>query len=137
DSLDAEALASAKAVWLARHPRLIRMMAARPGENPKSWQDFSDMIIEHRIKSKPYRYLRPHTYLVAYNALLRRGAHPNDQPSTGLLALFHIKLSRLFASRHCRVSLYGFTHAGWHHHPWSAEKAMIAEWNWVRYGGAG
>jgi hypothetical protein len=127
------ALISARAFWIARSPELVMAERKRHPDQAAYWTDYATEIVRNRVGSRPFQFLDAKTYWSAQEALKKYGATDWHQPSTGMLALFHIKTTMLWP---CRVTLFGFTHEGWERHPWQAERALIDQWRWVRRSGA-
>jgi hypothetical protein len=138
--INAGALRSDPCFWLAKPPlihsierrrhRAYKVLVARkPWYYPHTWDDYTDAIVE-RIGSRPWSCIEALTYWQAMGALVVRGASSLQMPSSGMLALFHIR-RRLWPAR---VTLFGFSHQGWDGHPWEAERAQVSEWrDWVNY----
>jgi hypothetical protein len=131
-AINREALASAKSFWLARAPELVSAeRILHPGDS-RCWVTCDEEIIHKCVGNRPWQYIPAETYRLAKRNLDRYGARFDDHPSTGMLALFHIRRALRRRFRSCRATLYGFTHQGWYRHPWAAERALIDRWrNWV------
>ena len=128
-AINEEALVSARAFWIARSPELVAIESKRRPDQAAYWTDHATEIIHNRVGSRPFRFLDARIYWSAHKALKKFGATDWHQPSTGMLALFHIKTTIPWPRR---VTLFGFTHEGWERHPWQAERALIDRWRWVR-----
>ncbi|MFZ4554431.1 MAG: hypothetical protein ACOYNQ_07820 [Burkholderiales bacterium] len=61
-----------------------------------------------------------------FKELARLGAPRLSIPSTGILALERIMKDPAFGDY--RIHLLGFGFSGWNGHPWSAEKALVADY---------
>lgn len=123
------ALAGAREVWIARHPEVIAAQRANPINDPLSWVDHSDAIVAKLLKGKRWRFIDAEDYLEAHSTLKTFGALDTHEPSTGMVTLFHLRRT----IKRPRVTLFGFTHEGWHGHPWEAERAYVAaNRSWIR-----
>lgn len=128
------ALHAAKSFLFARAPDLIALQRDRrpippDAEDQFLWTDFSAEIIESHIRKRKWKFLPSSLYWRAQKSLEAFGATEDHEPSTGMLALFHLR-EKL---RPQRITLYGFTHQGWPGHAWEAERALVAHWG-LTYG---
>jgi hypothetical protein len=127
-AINKNALMSARAFWIARSPELVAAERKRHPDQAAYWTDYAAEIVRNRVGSSPWRFFDAKLYWWAQEALKEYGATDAHQPSTGMLALFHIKTTMWWP---CHVTLFGFTHEGWDGHPWQAERALIDQWRWV------
>lgn len=132
DSINADALKATKQVWLARHPALVEIERCRHGADALSWIDQNEAIIGDRIQDKPWTYLSPKTWWGSMELLTKLGAPETAEPSTGMLAIYHLRTSWLRRLGLCRANLFGFTHRGWSGHPWDAERKFIDSASWIK-----
>jgi hypothetical protein len=115
DAIELSALASAREFWLAAAPEVALA---------RNEEDHTSAFIERRIGARRWRYIAPKTYRAAQNVLVQYGADDRSRPSAGLLALFHIRAHLGWRP----ITLFGFTHEGWHGHAWATERAAIDNW---------
>ncbi len=132
-AINENALISARVFWIARSPELVARERERYPDQAAYWTDHATEIIRNRVGSRPFRFLDAKIYWSAQEELKKYGATDGHQPSTGMLALFHIKNTMWWPFR---VTLFGFTHEGWEGHPWQAERALIDQMRWVQRSGA-
>jgi hypothetical protein len=132
-ALNAHAVEAAGRILLARPPNLVASELRRFPDDREYWETFDPDLIG-RIRHKRWAYMRANIYRRARAVLRLYGAKKSDQPSTGILAIFHIAQQLRRQMRHSSITLYGFTHQGWDRHPWNAERQLIDErWRgWVR-----
>jgi hypothetical protein len=132
-ALNAQAVESAGRILLARPPDLVASELRRFPNDREYWETFDQDLIG-RIRHKRWTYMRAHIYRKARSVLRLYGARKTDQPSTGILAIFHIAQQLRRRMQPSAITLYGFTHQGWDRHPWNAERQLIDDrWRgWVR-----
>lgn len=133
EAINEEALFSAKKIWIAKEPSLIAAQRLKYPKDAELWEDYSDELINNKLRSKTWQFLSPRVYHSAIHSLKKYGANDQHDPSTGILAIFNIyhTLSTMFSP--CVLTLFGFTHQGWIGHPWDAERALIdAQSNWIK-----
>lgn len=128
DAIDAFALASTEELWFAKPLEVVIFEERLSGERHDLCGDYTREIVASRATSCPWIVFDYRTYMEAKHAITNRGASVVAQPSTGLIALFHIKRTLWWP----RVTLYGFTHQGWEGHDWAVERAIFNAFKWVK-----
>jgi Glycosyltransferase family 29 (sialyltransferase) len=118
------ALAATREFWFTKAPSIIALEETIANGNPALSGDYKDALIARHVAGRPWQVIEPRTYRAAKRAIEALGADATSQPSSGLLAIFHIGVTY---RRLPRVTLYGFTHKGWHGHAWLAERSVIDE----------
>lgn len=128
EAINLAAWASAREFWLRAPPEILESMAAaHPDQAADVWEDHTKDMLVNRVGIRPWQIISEQTYWAAHRTL-KLNIREGQQPSTGMLALFHIRR----AFRPCVASLYGFTHQGWKGHPWADERSLIDAWrDWV------
>lgn len=131
--LHAQAVEAAGRILLARPPDLVASELRRFPDDREYWETFDQDLIS-RIRHKRWAYMRANVYRKSRAVLRLYGAKKADQPSTGILAIFHIAQQLRRRMLPSSITLYGFTHQGWDRHPWNAERQLIDDrWRgWVR-----
>jgi hypothetical protein len=108
-----ECLAQAREFWLTPKPGM---------------RSYTEEIVRRRIGRRPWRYISDEDQRHALRMLRTNGAGESYRPSSGLLALCHIRAA--FPS--ARVTLFGFSHEGTGNHAWNVERTIIDNWfDWI------
>jgi hypothetical protein len=127
-AINADALASAREFWITKPPEVVAAEELASQGDVRVCGDAADAIVANRIAGRPWRILNASVYWAAKHVIAASGASASARPSSGLLALLHIKATFWRP----RVTLYGFTHQGGHGHVWAAERTFIdQQYRWV------
>lgn len=106
---------AARLFWLAIPPAVAE-------------HDCTEEILTRYVGRRPWQHFSSSDYSEALTAIRDAGAPSERVPSTGLLALWHLR------SRHPSVkpALFGFSHSGTPKHAWDAERQIVNQWSdWV------
>lgn len=130
--INSDALAAAKEIWLPMPPEEMEAVKNdQPEEFPwPGYVDFTSEVIEKLVGERPYLKFPPMIWGDLTRDLRSLGAEKIMAASTGALVLAY--LVRAFPKS--QITLYGFSHEGWHGHPWEQERALTAKFLNVRYG---
>lgn len=117
------ALDDAKAIWLPMPPEeMVRTKADQINPPPwPSYADFSNEVEQRFVGHRKCVKFPPCIWRDLTLQLRSNGAEIAHSASTGALVLAYIKN----AYPSSEVRLYGFSHEGWHGHPWEAESRWI------------
>jgi hypothetical protein len=108
-----ECLAQAREFWLTPRPGM---------------RSYREEIVRRRIGRRPWRYISDEGHRLALRMLRTNGAGESCRPSSGLLALCHIRA----AFPPVRVTLFGFSHEGTGTHAWNVERTIVDNWSdWI------
>ncbi|QMV26114.1 hypothetical protein GRI33_03885 [Brucella sp. BO3] len=103
----------------------------QPEEFPwPGYVDFTAEVIEKLVGERSYVKFPPTIWRQLTIDLRKLGAEQIMAASTGALILAY--LVRAFPKS--EITLYGFSHEGWHGHPWEQEKILASSFPNVRYG---
>ena len=124
EEVHAGAIRHAKEFWFTRSADLIdeeRRKAIAKGADTINLEDWTRQIIARHVGSRPYLFLDPKIYRRAERELAALGASEPFEPSSGVLALIHLR--ERFPRK--AINLFGFTHEGWEGHSWEAERKLV------------
>jgi hypothetical protein len=111
-----ECVGSARLFWLAIPQSVVR-------------REYTDMILHRYVGSRPWQHFTETEWRDAMTAIRKAGAPEGCKPSTGLLALWHLRTN--YPST--RAILFGFSHSGVERHAWNAERAIVDGWSdWLK-----
>jgi 1,2-phenylacetyl-CoA epoxidase PaaB subunit len=111
-----EVFDAARSIWLVRAPEILKDCEIADG-------DHTEAFFTSRFASKPIEVLSAEISRETERRLVELGARKPFMPSTGILVIAHA-LKRF--PDHA-IDLFGFSHQGWEHHPWKAEKQLIKQ----------
>jgi hypothetical protein len=113
-----ECIEAARLFWLAIPPSV-------------AWRDHTDDILHRYVGLRPWRHFSTAVWSDAMTAIRNAGAPDDCIPSTGLLALCHLRCNHPSAN----PTLFGFSHSGTPRHAWGAERSIVEGWSdWLKRG---
>jgi|GEM_PF-2384563 len=120
--INSDALASAKSIWLPMPPEeMEEVKNDQPEIFPwPGYVDFTKEVTEKLVGNRPTVKFPPMIWRDLTKDLRKLGAERIMAASTGALVLAYL----VRVCPKSRINLYGFTHEGWHGHPWSQEKIL-------------